>query len=219
MARRATAGKGELRDETKNKIRRLARLVTDFLEHPVLNYNLDSPESIQSVIDLLEDTLETRRIVEYEDDQHVFIFMMHHLLTQFWEEVKKAIFSEQKASEVIEGEPVHSPPNVTLEMAMPVTIRINASFRRTIYFFDSCLDALKAFQNLMHGLPLEIFKKCPGCERVFVLTSRHTREYCSQRCAARDNERKKRVNRPEEFLLYHENYRRKKLGLAPLKKR
>ena len=84
-----------------------------------------------------------------------------------------------------------------------------------IYFFKSGIDAILALQNLVSGLPVDIFKKCKNdqCGRVFISSSGHKREFCKNLCANRYIQRMKREQDPEAYRKYHKAYyRRKVLG-------
>jgi hypothetical protein len=82
-----------------------------------------------------------------------------------------------------------------------------------ISFFKSGIDALMALQNLVKGLPVDIFKQCKNetCGKVFVITSRHNREFCNNLCANLYIQRIKREQDPEGYRKYHKNYYRNKV--------
>lgn len=201
-----------VKKDDKEKIKRLARLI-EFLENPPERKHLEKHEDQQKVIDLLGETLGMRPNREYGDAAVVQIYMTHHLLADFWEKFKAEIFIAQNRPEKSQAESPHSPPNVELEFEVPVTVRVQARFQAVMNFFDNCLDSLKAFQNLLHGLPLSIFKPCKACGRSIVLTSRHPRDYCNQNCANKHIQKMKRESDPEAYRKYHKDrYRKKILG-------
>jgi hypothetical protein len=213
MARKVNPAGGKPEAETKARIRKLARLVTEFLESPPKKEELGTLEEQQRVIDLLTETLGIGQILEYADDLRVQIYMVHHLLDQLWEELKKQIMIAQDNLNKPEGEDPHSFHCMNVEMAVPVTLKIQASFHTKLVFFDTCLDSLKALINLMHGLPIDYFKTCKGCGCFFIHASLRQRQYCTQKCAAKDIERIKRNEQRENFNRYHRNRYRIKKGL------
>ena len=201
-----------VKKDDKGKIKRLARLI-EFLENPPERKHLEKHEDQQKVIDLLGETLEMRQNREYGDDPVVQIYMTHQLLVGFWEKFKAEIFIAQNRLEKEQAESPHSLPNVDLEFEVPFTVKVQARFQEVLNFFDTCLDSLKAFHNLMHGLPLSIFKQCQGCGRSIVLTSRHPRDYCNQNCANKHIQKMKRESDPEAYRKYHKDrYRKQILG-------
>lgn len=59
------------------------------------------------------------------------------------------------------------------------------------------------FLQLLDGVPLNLFRKCPECHTWFIHVSKRERIYCSTRCAARNATRKSRErlkkNDPERY--------------------
>ncbi len=53
---------------------------------------------------------------------------------------------------------------------------------------------LLSFMNLINGVPIEAFKKCPECGNWFINLTKKKKEYCANRCAARNRQREKRFD-------------------------
>ena len=73
------------------------------------------------------------------------------------------------------------------------------------------------FMGLLNEITAANIRKCKNdkCGKWFVLTSKHRREYCNQRCAARHLQAIFRKEEPEAFKKYHQkfyddNYKRKR---------
>lgn len=64
------------------------------------------------------------------------------------------------------------------------------------------------FMDLLNEITAANIRKCKNekCGKWFVLTSRHRREYCNQRCAARHQQAIFREKEPEEFRKYHRDF-------------
>jgi hypothetical protein len=110
---------------------------------------------------------------------------------------------------------VHMERESFLLINLPAELNAHCSFEtEKVLFFRSGIDAIHALMGLFQGLPIEIFKKCKECGRVFVLTSKHKREFCNQRCAARYGARQYREQCSDDYRTYHKDYYHKKLSKA-----
>jgi len=254
-------------DGTEGRKRRLARLVSEFLEVPLRPADLQAnPVKIAELKGLLEEALFQGNISELDpnwqfgadlDDPELFygdkplppeiqealteegvktLVYFHNLLkTGFWDILKAELFSLQDqlrernngsagsadgplaefASFQIPSFYYEKHGKITLAMSedleIPYTIEEGA-----IHFYHGAVNAIYALQNLISGLPIDIFKKCRGCERVFIETSRHKRNFCSRLCAARHSQREARRTDPEGYKNYHKAYYREKKAQKPL---
>jgi hypothetical protein len=160
------------------------------------------------------------------------ILFYHDLLKKgFWEAFKEKILSFGERRNEIENMPTNNSGSFLAEYADMADDNLYLGERNTIclktelieipysleggeiYFFKSGIDAILALQNLVSGLPVDIFKKCKNdrCGRVFILTSGHKREFCKNLCANRYIQRMKREQDPEAYRKYHKAYYRKKI--------
>lgn len=64
------------------------------------------------------------------------------------------------------------------------------------------------FMDLLNEITAANIRKCKNekCGKWFVLTSKHRREYCNQRCAARHQQAIFRKEEPKEFRQYHRDF-------------
>jgi hypothetical protein len=160
------------------------------------------------------------------------ILLYHDLLKNgFWEGFKEKVLSYQLRKGEIENKPAATYSTALAEYADmaddhlylggagKISLRtegIEIPFSLEggeVDFFKSGIDAILALQRLIKGLSVDIFKKCKNetCGRVFILTSRHKRDYCTNLCANLHIQRMKREQDPEGYRKYHKGYYREKV--------
>jgi hypothetical protein len=72
-------------------------------------------------------------------------------------------------------------------------------------------DAVKyQFLRSFNDLPLKALRKCPICDKWFLHLSKREREFCSNRCAAKNISRKKYAALKQDPLLYKQELEKKK---------
>jgi hypothetical protein len=87
-----------------------------------------------------------------------------------------------------------------------IMFRINLNDRK-IYSFPTILDSIRAFQNLLEGIPIDCFKKCEGCSRCFIITNDHKRKFCNdKKCGPKYHQRKEREKDRKKFNEDHNKY-------------
>ena len=162
------------------------------------------------------------------------ILYYHRLLKSFWDDFKKKIqafhevreemeqiqteweavegiktFDDWKGMRELQFDVMHR------ERGYPIEIKIPFKLDYETGEFHS-EGALMTFMGLLENISIGNLKKCKNdrCGKWFVLTSKHKKEYCRQRCASNHYQAKFREEHPEEFKalhreFYNQNYKKK----------
>lgn len=144
------------------------------------------------------------------------LMFFHDLLTSgFWKSFREEVRHQQSMAGPIECPEGYFFGDVPVirdaffELSVPKTVRLRGNFEGDqIHFYTSSIQAIPLLIDLIEGQPLDIFKFCKEkkCGRVFVLTSKHKREFCCANCASKNNQQAKRERDREGFNKYHREY-------------
>jgi len=238
------------KDSAKARIKRLSKIVEDFLEKDFSTEELIAdPERIDELRQLLEENLWCGSLDPHDPDWSFSIEVndpdnpdeqiaveenikegattllnFHDSLRRgFWSAFRKRILDSlnNTAAPTNEGIPDEyaglsdygylDTGDHTIEVDLSGSQTVHISLGDKIVFFHSGFDAVRLLMDLIQGQPKDIFKVCPDCGRIYIKTSDHKRMFCSQLCASRFLQRKKRGNNPEAFKEYHKVYYHKTL--------
>jgi hypothetical protein len=168
------------------------------------------------------------------------ILYIHGLLKSFWEEYKEKVQAFHEVYEEIEK--IQTEPDDEEEKSLrgldaleeyqeyqerrfELINRESRQLRKAkvpINFdYETgrlCLEGtIMDFMNLLNEITAANIRKCKNdkCGKWFGLTSKHRREYCNQRCAAKHLQAIFRKEEPEAFKKYHrkfynDNYKRER---------
>lgn len=195
------------------------------------NWDFESSECIEDISKQNKDEIDW--ILKEKIDRNINnIFHIYEVLKNFWEEFKTALFDFNNRITI---DPLYTPPGYCSSDAINSGIAFDEAFLNLnktpadheiifvnfyetgIKFFPLSTEAVRHLMDLIEIVKPQQFKQCAdkGCGKVFILTSKHKREYCCSKCAARTIQRNKRTNSREKYNEYYRNYNkqtRSKIG-------
>lgn len=138
----------------------------------------------------------------------------HRLLKSVWDKCKEKveIFNEIRANADSES----YNPNYVWELKhegeifeetdrMEIHGLLKFDYEKGRFYTE---NALIAFGDLLENVSANDLKVCKDetCNRWFVVTSKHERDYCSPKCAKKNAEMKQRRKDPKKYNEYHRKY-------------